>query len=166
MEPTKIPRFIDDPPILLIWTAHDLVIVVAMMLLGIFIDHLLYCLIASYFVIKFIRRFTDNRPNGFWYTQLIGSVYSQPTRYRSLTPISGSTTNEAECIFTVVGFVQAENRLHRILLIGLLATNVITAFAALRTERTVIMIPPNLTEKVEISRQEASAQTKEAWVYF
>ncbi|WGS88648.1 type IV conjugative transfer system protein TraL [Methylomonas sp. UP202] len=65
MEPTKIPRFIDEPPILLIWTAHDLVIVVAMMLLGIFIDHLLYCLIASYFVIKFIRRFTDNRPNGF-----------------------------------------------------------------------------------------------------
>ncbi|OAI16288.1 TraE protein [Methylomonas koyamae] len=64
------------------------------------------------------------------------------------------------------GFVQAENRLHRILLIGLLATNVITAFAALRTERTVIMIPPNLTEKVEISRHEASAQTKEAWGLF
>lgn len=64
------------------------------------------------------------------------------------------------------GFVQAENRLHRYLLIGLLVTNVVTAFAALRTERTVIMIPPNLTEKVEISRQDASAKTFEAWGLF
>jgi conjugal transfer pilus assembly protein TraE len=41
--------------------------------------------------------------------------------------------------------VQAENRLHRVVLIGLVITNGISALAALRTERAVVLVPPNLT---------------------
>ena len=51
--------------------------------------------------------------------------------------------------------VQAENRLHRVVLIGLVITNGISALAALRTERAVVLVPPNLTKEVEITRNTA-----------
>ncbi|MVF23683.1 TraE protein [Methylocaldum sp. BRCS4] len=59
--------------------------------------------------------------------------------------------------------VQAENRLHRVVLVGLVITNGISALAALRTERTVVLVPPTLTQEVEITRNTASSQLKEAW---
>lgn len=59
--------------------------------------------------------------------------------------------------------VQAENRLHRIVLVGLVITNGISALAALRTERAVVLVPPNLSTEVEITRHTASSEVKEAW---
>jgi len=59
--------------------------------------------------------------------------------------------------------VQAENRLHRVLLIGLVVSNAISALAALRTERAVVLVPPNLSREVEITRNEASGELKESW---
>jgi conjugal transfer pilus assembly protein TraE len=59
--------------------------------------------------------------------------------------------------------VQAENRLHRVLLIGLIVSNAISAPAALRTERAVVLVPPNLSREVEITRNEASGELKESW---
>lgn len=59
--------------------------------------------------------------------------------------------------------VQAENRLHRVVLIGLVITNGISALAALRTERAVVLVPPNLTKEVEITRNTASSELKESW---
>jgi conjugal transfer pilus assembly protein TraE len=59
--------------------------------------------------------------------------------------------------------VQAENRLHRVVLVGLVITNGISALAALRTERTVVLVPPTLTQEVEITRNTASSELKESW---
>lgn len=59
--------------------------------------------------------------------------------------------------------VQAENRLHRVVLIGLVISNTISALAALRTERAVVLVPPNLTKEVEITRNTASSELKESW---
>lgn len=59
--------------------------------------------------------------------------------------------------------VQAENRLHRVVLVGLVITNGLSALAALRTERTVVLVPPTLTQEVEITRNTASSELKEAW---
>jgi conjugal transfer pilus assembly protein TraE len=59
--------------------------------------------------------------------------------------------------------VQAENRLHRVLLVGLVLTNAFSALAALRTERTVVLVPPHLDREVEIARSQASSTLKESW---
>jgi conjugal transfer pilus assembly protein TraE len=59
--------------------------------------------------------------------------------------------------------VQAENRLHRVLLVGLVVTNAVSALAALRTERAVVLVPPNLAREVEITRNAASSELKESW---
>jgi conjugal transfer pilus assembly protein TraE len=59
--------------------------------------------------------------------------------------------------------VQTENRLHRKLLIGLAMTNVLTALAVLRTERSVVLVPPGLSSEVEITRRQASSALKESW---
>ena len=48
--------------------------------------------------------------------------------------------------------VQAENRLHRVALLGLIVTNGLSTLAALRTERAVVLVPPNLDKEVEITR--------------
>ena len=62
--------------------------------------------------------------------------------------------------------VQTENRLHRILLLGLGLTNVLTALAVLRTDHTVVLVPPTLSSEIEVSRSEASSGLKEAWGLF
>lgn len=59
--------------------------------------------------------------------------------------------------------VQAENRLHRVLLVGLVVTNAVSALAALRTERAVVLVPPSLAGEVEIARNQASSGLKESW---
>ena len=59
--------------------------------------------------------------------------------------------------------VQAENRLHRILLVGLVVSNAVSALAALRTERAVVLVPPTLAREVEITRNDASSELKESW---
>jgi conjugal transfer pilus assembly protein TraE len=59
--------------------------------------------------------------------------------------------------------VQAENRLHRIVLLGLIVTNGLSALSALRTERAVVLVPPNLDKEIEITRNTASSELKESW---
>lgn len=59
--------------------------------------------------------------------------------------------------------IQGENRIHRFLVSGLLLTNVLTAIAVLRTDRTVVLIPPQIQGEVELSRRNASSSLKESW---
>lgn len=62
--------------------------------------------------------------------------------------------------------VLRENRLYRFTVTGLICINILTALAALRTERSVILVPPGLTEETEVSRNRASQNFKEAWGMF
>lgn len=55
-----------------------------------------------------------------------------------------------------------ENGFYRWLIGGLVATNLLTAFAALQTEQRIILSPMALNERVEILRNRASAQYKQA----
>lgn len=59
--------------------------------------------------------------------------------------------------------VHGENRIHRVLISGLLFTNVLTGIAVLRTDRTIVLLPPTLQREVEVSRREASSSLKESW---
>jgi conjugal transfer pilus assembly protein TraE len=43
---------------------------------------------------------------------------------------------------------------------------VITSLAAWRTERSIILVPPSLTQEVEVTRSQASSEFKESWGLF
>jgi conjugal transfer pilus assembly protein TraE len=55
-----------------------------------------------------------------------------------------------------------ENRIHRITLLGLIVTNLLTAVALLHAERTVVLVPPRLEGQVNIARDRASQEVKES----
>jgi conjugal transfer pilus assembly protein TraL len=65
MEPVTIPKYVDDPITLLVWSADEFVPAVLMLMLGMFIGQLTITLLLSLVVIKFYRRFRDNRPDGY-----------------------------------------------------------------------------------------------------
>jgi conjugal transfer pilus assembly protein TraE len=59
-----------------------------------------------------------------------------------------------------------ENRLHRLAVLGLIGTNLITAVALLRADHTVVLVPPVLEGQVSVARESASQEVKEAWALF
>lgn len=59
-----------------------------------------------------------------------------------------------------------ENRFHRVVIGGLLVSNILAALAAFRVEHSVILVPPGLNKEVEITRNKASSDFKQAWGLF
>ena len=59
-----------------------------------------------------------------------------------------------------------ENRLHRLAVLGLIGTNLVTAVALLRADHTVVLVPPVLEGQVSVARESASQEVKEAWALF
>jgi conjugal transfer pilus assembly protein TraE len=59
-----------------------------------------------------------------------------------------------------------ENRFHRVVLLLLLATNLTTALALVNAERTVVLVPPVLEGPVEVARDSAAREVKEAWALY
>ena len=59
-----------------------------------------------------------------------------------------------------------ENRLHRLAVLGLIGSNLITAVALLRADHTVVLVPPVLEGQVSVARESASQEVKEAWALF
>ena len=87
MDPIPLPKYIDDPITLLIWSADEFVPFAAVLLIGMLIGQLSIALILSALVIKAYRRFRDNRPDGFplhaayWVGLLPASAVSMPNPY-------------------------------------------------------------------------------------
>jgi conjugal transfer pilus assembly protein TraL len=87
LEPITLPKYIDDPITLLIWSADEFVPFAAVLLIGMLIGQLSIALILSALVIKAYRRFRDNRPDGFplhaayWAGLLPSSAGSMPNPY-------------------------------------------------------------------------------------
>jgi conjugal transfer pilus assembly protein TraL len=87
LEPITLPKYIDDPITLLIWSADEFVPFAAVLLIGMLIGQLSIALILSALVIKAYRRFRDNRPDGFplhaayWAGLLPSSAVSMPNPY-------------------------------------------------------------------------------------
>lgn len=59
--------------------------------------------------------------------------------------------------------VQQENRLHRWLLVGLTLSNLCLGILALNRDHTLVLVPPHLSEPVQLARNRASAGLKESW---
>ena len=59
--------------------------------------------------------------------------------------------------------IQQENRLHRWLLVGLTLSNLCLGILALNRDHTLVLVPPHLTEPVQLARNQASQGLKESW---
>ena len=65
MEPVAIPKTIDDPIHILLWSADEMVPFMVCMLTGMLIDHFIPALAVGALAVRFYRRFRDNRPDGY-----------------------------------------------------------------------------------------------------
>lgn len=65
MEPVKIPRTINDPPNVLLWTTDELAPIMIGLIAGIFSGNLLIGLVLGGVVTSLYKRFRDGRPDGY-----------------------------------------------------------------------------------------------------
>ena len=60
----KLPRSVDDPPIMLIWSADELGAFFTCFIIGFMIQQVLIMAIIGYFFVRMIRRIQNTKPNG------------------------------------------------------------------------------------------------------
>jgi len=65
MKPVSIPRRIDEPPHLLLWTADEFAPMLLGLVIGIVIAKPLPCFLLGLLVTNLYRRFKDNHPEGY-----------------------------------------------------------------------------------------------------
>lgn len=64
MEPVKIPRRVDEPPHLLLWSADELSPILIGLVVGVMIGKAFICCVVGLIVTNFYRKFRDNHPDG------------------------------------------------------------------------------------------------------
>lgn len=64
-EALALPRHVDEPPIMLMWTADEVGSFFFIFIVGFMIEQIILSLVLSYFVVKTVRRFKNIKPNGF-----------------------------------------------------------------------------------------------------
>lgn len=64
MKPVKIPRRVDEPPHLLMWSADELAPILIGLVAGMIIGQAMACALAGLVVTNLYRRFRDNHPDG------------------------------------------------------------------------------------------------------
>ena len=87
MQPTKIPKYIDDPPHLLMWSADEFVPIIIALVVGIFADQKLIFLAVGELGVKLYRRYRDGRPDGlplhalYWIGLYPSKAWSMPNPF-------------------------------------------------------------------------------------
>ncbi len=65
MPPQPIPKYIDDPPRILLWRSDDFLPLAIGMLAGVLANQFLICMAIAFVSVRFWRRHRDNRPDGY-----------------------------------------------------------------------------------------------------
>lgn len=65
MEPVRIPRRIDEPPHVLLWSADELAPLIIGLVVGMIIEKALICTVAGWLVTTLYSRFRDNHQDGY-----------------------------------------------------------------------------------------------------
>lgn len=87
MEPVEIPRFVDDPPHVLLWSADELAPVAIGLVAGILTGNAFVLTALGVVATKLYRRFRDNHPDGFllhalyWYGLWPNHARSMPNSF-------------------------------------------------------------------------------------
>lgn len=67
MKPLPMPRHLDDPMMVLMWSADELMPAVTLLLVGVGIDQKLICLVLAVVATKAFRKIKEGRPDGFMF---------------------------------------------------------------------------------------------------
>lgn len=65
MKPVKLPRRVDEPPHLLLWSADEIVPMILGLTIGMMIGQALMLFLAGLLITNLYRRFRDNHPDGY-----------------------------------------------------------------------------------------------------
>jgi len=65
MEPVQIPKMIDDPPHVLLWSADEMAPVALGLVIGMFTGNALVLTLLGLAVTKLYRRYRDGHPDGY-----------------------------------------------------------------------------------------------------
>lgn len=65
MEPVKIPRRVDEPPHLLLWSMDEILPLLIGLVMGVMIDKLGVCLVVGFIITKLYSKYRDSRPDGY-----------------------------------------------------------------------------------------------------
>lgn len=65
MEPVRIPRRVDEPPHLLLWSADELSPLLLGLVVGVLLKKVFICTLAGLIVTNLYRKFRDNHPDGY-----------------------------------------------------------------------------------------------------
>ena len=65
MKPIRIPRRIDEPPHLLLWSADELAPMLLGLTIGMMIGKAFICFFVGFVISHFYKRFKDNYPDGY-----------------------------------------------------------------------------------------------------
>tara|TARA_B100000424_G_scaffold239268_1_gene205885 strand:- start:4778 stop:5086 length:309 start_codon:yes stop_codon:yes gene_type:complete len=64
-EPVYIPRRVDDPPHLLLWSVDELAPPILGLVVGMIFEQALWCTLFGFLMVHVYRRFRDDSPDGF-----------------------------------------------------------------------------------------------------
>ncbi|WP_295385040.1 type IV conjugative transfer system protein TraL [uncultured Thiodictyon sp.] len=90
-DPTEIPKYIDDPPLILLWRVDDLVPIVLCLVIGIFTGSpgtMFKLIVLGVLLVRLYSKYRERRPDGhalhvlYWY---------------GLLPLRGRTTPNPFC---------------------------------------------------------------------
>lgn len=62
----EMPRGIDDPHVILMWSADEAAPIAMFFILGFIIGQVLICLVLGFVAVKYYRRFRDGKQDGFF----------------------------------------------------------------------------------------------------
>lgn len=65
MEPVRIPRRVDEPPHILLWSADELAPLILGLVIGMVIEKALLCTLGGLLVTRLYSRFRDNHQDGY-----------------------------------------------------------------------------------------------------
>jgi conjugal transfer pilus assembly protein TraL len=65
MQPVKIPRRIDEPPHILLWSADELAPMLIGLVIGVVVGKALLFTVIGLIITNLYRRYRDNRPDGY-----------------------------------------------------------------------------------------------------
>lgn len=65
MTPVRIPRRVDEPPHILLWSADEMAPLMLGLIIGMLIEKALICTLAGLVVTKLYSRFRDNHQDGY-----------------------------------------------------------------------------------------------------
>jgi len=83
MTPVEIPRYVDDSPHILLWSADELAPLIIGLVFGILLGQALIFTVAGLSLTKVYARYRDGRPDGFFVHALYWAGLL-PTRARSI----------------------------------------------------------------------------------